>query len=146
MSKKNKNNDKSTDWNWTADCTDPCSYSYYSYADSETVTVSTAFSTDRTPTDPVEEAELKLAGICPKCRATLPEHEWDCADNSVWTGVDTFTVTDSTIGMNYDNYITIDPEPKLSPETTRKLNKIFEELNDNDIDDLIKKLGKLKDL
>lgn len=136
MSKKNKNNDEGTDWDW-GHGSDPCAYSYYPYADSETVTINTSFSTDRTPTDPVEEAELKLAGICPKCRSTLPEHEWDCADNSVWTGVDTFTVTDSTIGMNYDNYITIDAEPKLSPETVRKLNRIFDELDDDDIENLI---------
>jgi len=137
MSKKNKNNNEGTDWDWGREF-----MPNYSYADSETVTISTSFSTDRTPTDPVEEAELKLAGICPKCRSTLPEHEWDCADNSVWTGVDTFTVTDSTISMdydnmNYDNYITIDAEPKLSSETVRKLNRIFDELDDDDIENLI---------
>lgn len=98
---------------------------------------------DQTPSDPVEEAELKLQGICPACRNELPTHEWSCPHRS-WS-LDGVTLTSDFDFVNTTPSVQIGTAV-LTEEKLEKLDKILDAFGDVDIDDLIKKLDKLKDL
>ena len=102
------------------------------------------FSTDRTPEDPFEEAELKLAGICPSCRNTNGEHEWDCkhydySTNSITSGGITFNSNYQpgfTINTVQDTEIALG-QATLNEAKIKKLDKLLDLFEDDELDQLI---------
>lgn len=107
------------------------------------------FGVNKTPDDPIAEAELILSGICPKCRCETPEHDWNCPDwsaNSV--GFD--PSQNVTIGTTYGPTITLDStihvgNNTLTQEKLDKLDALLDRVDDLDIDKLIKFVDKLPD-
>ena len=103
---------------------------------------------DKTPSDPMEEAELILAGICPKCRQENGEHDYLCSD---WVATDlNISAGTVTIGTSYGPSITLDPtihvgNNTLTEDKLNKLDYILDRFDDLDIDKLIKFIDKLPD-
>ena len=102
------------------------------------------FSTDRTPEDPFEEAELKLAGICPACRQEDGDHEWDCKNydystNSITSGGITFNSNYQpgfTINTVQDTEIALG-QATLNEAKIKKLDKLLDLFEDDELDQLI---------
>lgn len=119
------------------------------YADSYTVDIENAldistdytYSYDQTPKDPLEEAELKLQGICPACREPSNSHAWSCPNADL----------DLTIDANggYLNFSTmVEPTITLGTETVdenrlKKINTIVDAIDDEKLDKLIEMIKKL---
>jgi hypothetical protein len=87
----------------------------YTYSDTMTYTVDTFADTNTVsvpvytkPTDPVEEAELKLSGKCTECRHELPQHEWACSKYE-------FDLTTVTIGNGGNTGWGIAASPPAEP-------------------------------
>lgn len=115
-------------------------------ADGDTITIEPQlnFSTDQTPSDPFEEAELKLAGICPACRHEEGEHQWDCkhydySTNSITSGGITFN-------SNYQPGFTINTvqeteialgQATLTEAKIKKLDKLLDFFDDEELENLI---------
>ena len=103
---------------------------------------------DKTPSDPMEEAELILAGICPKCRQENGEHDYLCSD---WVATDlNISAGTVTIATSYGPSITLDPtihvgNNTLTEDKLNKLDYILDRFDDLDIDKLIKFMDKLPD-
>lgn len=102
------------------------------------------FSTDKTPEDPFEEAELKLAGICPSCRKEDGDHDWDCKNYDYSTT--SITGAGITFNSNYQPGIAIntvqDTEIALGQATlneakVKKLDKLLDLFDDDELDQLI---------
>lgn len=113
------------------------------------------FGTDRTPEDPFEEAELKLAGVCPACRREDGEHEWDCKNYDYSTT--NITGSAITFGSNYQPGFTINTgvqdteialgEATLNEAKLKKLDKLLDLFDDEELgkivfDKLTKKVDK----
>lgn len=94
---------------------------------------------DQTPTDPVELAELKLAGICPKCRSE-EGHEWNCEESISFTDVNAWTSAPITFNTNSINTspvtITVG-NATLTEEKLNRLNVLLDAFTDEEINDLI---------
>jgi|TARA_R110000850_G_scaffold228322_2_gene353236 hypothetical protein len=94
---------------------------------------------DRTPDDAFETAELKLQGICPACRCTDGEHEWNCKnfDYSITGNINNGTVYAHTGALTFSttstNSITLGNET-LSEEKLKKLNNILDLFDDDEIE------------
>jgi hypothetical protein len=100
------------------------------------------FNSDKTPKDPFEEAELKLAGICPSCRNTNGEHEWDCKHYDYSTT--SITGAGITFNSNYqpgfsintDNEVSVG-QATLTEAKIKKLDKLLDLFDDEELEDLI---------
>jgi len=111
---------------------------------------------NKTPSDPMEEAELILAGICPKCRQENGEHDYLCSD---WVATDlNLSAGTVTIGTSYGPSINLGPGPGITLDPTihvgnntltedklNKLDYILDRFDDLDIDKIIKFMDKLPD-
>lgn len=98
------------------------------------------FNSDKTPQDPFEEAELKLAGVCPACRNEDGEHEWDCKHYNYSTSTVNTIGGGITFNSNY-NY-QADTEIKLGQATLdeakiKKLDKLLDLFDDDELEQLI---------
>lgn len=107
------------------------------------------FNSDKTPKDPFEEAELKLAGICPSCRNTNGEHEWDCkhydySTTSITGAAITFNsnyqppgfIDMSIMSINTDNEVSVG-QATLTEAKIKKLDKLLDLFDDEELEDLI---------
>ena len=100
---------------------------------------------DRTPVDPVEEAELKLQGICPACRNPVEDHLWDCKHQHHDIGGYTLDVGSQwNFSTHSDPTITIG-STIISEERMKKLNRIADALDDDMLDRLDEIIDKLKE-
>lgn len=113
----------------------------------DTITIDTATSgtltyssyIDQTPIDPVELAELKLAGICPKCRAE-DGHEWNCEESLQFTDVSAWTsspVTFNTASINTSPVTITVGNATLTEDKINRLNVLLDAFTDEEINDLI---------
>lgn len=149
---------------WKAFDYDTDNYSISTANSSDTVTVTVNgnevdltqqldLGVNKTPSDPMEEAELILAGICPKCRQENGEHDYLCSD---WVATDlnisagTVTIGTSYGPTSYGPSITLDPtihvgNNTLTEDKLNKLDYILDRFDDLDIDKLIKFMDKLPD-
>ena len=100
------------------------------------------FNSDKTPKDPFEEAELKLAGICPSCRNTNGEHEWDCkhydySTTSITGAAITFNSNyQPGFSINTDNEVSVG-QATLTEAKIKKLDKLLDLFDDEELEDLI---------
>lgn len=93
---------------------------------------------DQTPKDPLEEAELKLRGICPACREPSNAHSWSCPNASY----------DLVVDANGGYFTSIDANLTLGNQTLdenklEKINKIIDAIDDDQIDKLLDMIKKL---
>lgn len=110
-------------------------------------------SVNKTPSDPMEEAELILAGICPKCRQDNGAHDWQCPDWASDLGIPEYiNMNHGFPGMatTYGPNITPDPtihvgNNTLTQEKLDKLDALLDRFDDLDLDKLIKFMDKLPD-
>ena len=100
------------------------------------------FNTDKTPADPFEEAELKLAGVCPACRREDGIHDWDCKHYNYSTS--TITGAGITFNSNYQPGFTLDVDTEISigqatldEAKIKKLDKLLDLFDDEELDKLI---------
>lgn len=96
--------------------------------------------TDLTPTDEIEKAELILAGICPACRRDDGKHDYTCPRYEY--SVDGITINTQTAGAGV---ITVGNH-SITEEKLEKLDKILDAIDDidefiNDIKILKNKIG-----
>ena len=112
--------------------------------DNTTVDTQLNFRTDQTPSDPFEEAELKLAGICPACRHEDGEHQWDCKHYDYSTT--SITGAGITFNSNYQPGFTINTVQDteiafgaaiLTEAKIKKLDKLLDLFEDDELDQLI---------
>lgn len=152
---------------WKAFDYDTDNYSISTANSSDTVTVTVNgndvdltqqldLGVNKTPSDPMEEAELILAGICPKCRQENGEHDYLCSD---WVATDLNISSSGTVNINhgfpgmgttYGPTITFDStlhvgNNTLTEDKLNKLDYILDRFDDLDIDKLIKFMDKLPD-
>jgi hypothetical protein len=94
---------------------------------------------DQTPTDPVELAELKLAGICPKCRAE-DGHEWNCEESLSFTDISTYATSGN---LTFNSSVNTSPvtitvgNATLTEDKINRLNVLLDAFTDEEINDLI---------
>lgn len=93
---------------------------------------------DLTPADDIETAQLKLQGICPACRCTNNDHEWNCKHYDYSTSIDTNAITfnSSSITTTAPTTITLGSET-LTEEKITKLDKLLDLFDDDELDQLM---------
>jgi hypothetical protein len=128
-----------------ADCIITADASYSTSMADSAVDYTYSHHVDQTPSDPVEEAELKLQGICPSCRKDNQDHDWTCKH------FDSNTITLDPNSISFGNYnnpfspaITIG-NTTLDESKVQKIDKILQALDDDKLDKLIKMLGDNED-